>query len=237
MIFWRSTAARTAAALAILGAAGIAHADVAVATTNPPVPLLGTASGGSGAINNTRLGTPLDFVGGSAGSGARIVFDGSGGGTASFTNVGVRFDTNHDANLDFVLWLAPSTGTFTATLDSILMQDSSGNSITVDYNQVLTSSSTAGETVANRILFGSNLGVLSSVGDFDGGDFEDIYFNITFTGTNAGEAFEIDFVTNPEPGTLALFGLGLLGLGGVVVRRRKKALALEATDGDETLDA
>ncbi|MCE9637124.1 MAG: PEP-CTERM sorting domain-containing protein [Planctomycetes bacterium] len=31
-------------------------------------------------------------------------------------------------------------------------------------------------------------------------------------------------VMNPEPGTLALFGLGALGLGAAVLRRRKTAV-------------
>ena len=32
-------------------------------------------------------------------------------------------------------------------------------------------------------------------------------------------------VTNPEPGTLALYGLGLLGFGGLAVGRRRRRLA------------
>ena len=36
------------------------------------------------------------------------------------------------------------------------------------------------------------------------------------------ELFELDAISNPEPGTLALFALGAMGLGGVVVRRRRR---------------
>lgn len=44
----------------------------------------------------------------------------------------------------------------------------------------------------------------------------------TFTYTSA-TTFTLDGVSTPEPTTFALFGLGLLGLGGAVVRRRRKA--------------
>lgn len=63
------------------------------------------------------------------------------------------------------------------------------------------------------------------------------YANFTFyldnLGTGTGtSAVLIDHVfINPEPGTVALFGLGALGLGGLVMRRRaakKKALAAKA---------
>ncbi len=42
------------------------------------------------------------------------------------------------------------------------------------------------------------------------------------------DSIGINTVVNPEPGTVALFGLGLLGLAGVVRRRRKKRLDIVA---------
>jgi hypothetical protein len=44
---------------------------------------------------------------------------------------------------------------------------------------------------------------------------------ISFTYTS-GVTFTLDGVSTPEPTTLALFGLGLLGLGGAAVRRRRR---------------
>lgn len=47
-------------------------------------------------------------------------------------------------------------------------------------------------------------------------------FTFTFT---SNTTFTLDGVSTPEPTTFALFGLGLLGLGGAVVRRRRRAKA------------
>jgi len=45
------------------------------------------------------------------------------------------------------------------------------------------------------------------------------------TDVGAGSSVDIDTVANPEPGTLALFGAGLVGLGLYVRRRRGKKTA------------
>ncbi|MCE9636401.1 MAG: PEP-CTERM sorting domain-containing protein [Planctomycetes bacterium] len=48
----------------------------------------------------------------------------------------------------------------------------------------------------------------------------DITFTVN-TGAAGGQNFLLDAVSNPEPGTMALFGLGAMGLGGFAWRRRK----------------
>lgn len=54
-----------------------------------------------------------------------------------------------------------------------------------------------------------------------------VRLNFIFTG-GAGTSFAVQAVANPEPGTFALFGLGIAGLGFTVLRRRKRKAALAA---------
>jgi hypothetical protein len=60
---------------------------------------------------------------------------------------------------------------------------------------------------------------------FDFGYFDRLVLTIQFAaagGPNVDDAFlQFDAVANPEPGTMALFGLGALGLGGLAWRRRR----------------
>ena len=62
--------------------------------------------------------------------------------------------------------------------------------------------------------------------NFDWANVEGILITFTLNnpaGTGARTPIQIDAIANPEPTTLALFGLGILGLGAVVRRRRRGA--------------
>ncbi len=70
-----------------------------------------------------------------------------------------------------------------------------------------------------------------TIAGFDPGTVTSL--QIVFVDTPGGSGnvqFQVDRISNPEPGTLALFGLGALGLGGFAMRRRKarKAAAVKA---------
>ena len=45
---------------------------------------------------------------------------------------------------------------------------------------------------------------------------------LTFVFSGPGTSFGINAVANPEPGTIALFGLGLVGLFGLRRKQQKK---------------
>lgn len=55
-----------------------------------------------------------------------------------------------------------------------------------------------------------------------------VRLNFIFTG-GAGTSFAVNAVANPEPGTFALFGLGIAGLGLTVLRRRRRKLVAAST--------
>jgi hypothetical protein len=59
--------------------------------------------------------------------------------------------------------------------------------------------------------------------------FTHVTFFVQFT-TPGTSRIQIDYIANPEPGTMALFGMGALALGGLALRRRnaKKLATVKA---------
>lgn len=60
-----------------------------------------------------------------------------------------------------------------------------------------------------------------TIGAFNASLISTLTIQYTSVTANTTGPFQFDKISNPEPGTMALFGLGALGLGGMAWRRRK----------------
>jgi hypothetical protein len=140
----------------------------------------------------------------------------------------------------FVLaqWSSPQTAEtlpqiviFTGTVSGAFL-----SSLEFDYGESASASWTAptaadGALVggANRFSFNfvSGTYALTSSGGFGAGS---TYTSVamTFQFPNTGDQLQLDAVSNPEPGTFALFGLGAAGLAWAVRRRRAAKRAAKA---------
>ena len=79
-------------------------------------------------------------------------------------------------------------------------------------------------TGTNRIV---STGFTNLNGFTNVGGYTHVSFYVNFTAI--GSRLQLDYIANPEPGTMALMGLGLAGLGGIVWRRRRAAKAAKPT--------
>ena len=186
---------------------------------------------GTNAVSNysspiqLRSGTDADMDGPQDGAAAAFRNNSLESGAQQFT---VLWDvTGAEDNIKWRLFLynrsTPRTEIVGVTLyDDAGLTAVSTNSLVVNTGPVTTGTITLFELVGFQTR--SDYGTVDT--NFDWNNVEGLL--ITFQldnpiGTGARTPINIDAVANPEPTTLALFGLGVLGLGAVARRRRRAA--------------
>lgn len=169
-----------------------------------------TFQAGSTGGNATYGGTEQNGVG--APDGVYITLSSPGG--AGTARLRVRFATNVQ-NPGLTLYGVTVTGSVTLTNlrwgDDGQAQAGVGNFV---------DSTSLGPTTVTNGDFWFSSGTFTP--DFSGGlyRFAFVYFSLT-----ANSSVQIDAVSNPEPGSAALFALGGLGLGAWVLRSRRRPRA------------
>lgn len=223
---------------ALLSLASPAEAGIVFANAAAPL--------GGGANNSKVLTGSFDTTTVSGTTGSLNAVDGTMGlqldpstGTNTFFfrfgwNPGASATANGDINLRLFLGTVGSGITVTV-VDVVYQNNGAANEARfLGVNQVIGAGSGGVQTINLGGLTPTFTGAFAT--DFSA--FTNTYITLSFTGgvagTNATDTFQIDAIsTTPEPGTWALFGLGTLGLAGLVRRRRRKKLNITA-EGDAT---
>lgn len=143
--------------------------------------------------------------------------------TETFT---MSFDvTGHDGNLDWIIWTG-RTVRRTRIIGITLTDTGTGGFVTGTGSFDLVTGTLASGTFFQPNYIGSSFTYGTPTGTFDFRTFDQVTFTVEMRddGAAGGGANRviINAISNPEPGTLALFGLGALGLAGLVRRRRRK---------------
>ncbi len=143
---------------------------------------------------------------------------------ADFDLAGQTFLGHLNANqMQFHIWTLTVIGAPTVTSIELYNRGGAGTvgARNTAYNAAHWSSGTlSGDTT----LLGNAYNEIYAATDWsDVGNFSGYYDTIRVTFViDFNESVVIDALSNPEPGTLALFGLGALGIAGAVARRRRR---------------
>ena len=187
----------------VLALSGVGFADLArVGTPNGVAVVASSGTASSSGINELNLGA-IDGVTGLTLSG------GVGGGTAT-----VDFQLNAPVTgprgeTTFLLFATTASG---ASLTALSIGTGSGGGFSLISTAVPAPSLVlVGGGATNRF-----------VGSFTGAIPTYTTFRAVFT-LGVGGTLGVDMVSNPEPGTLALFGLGMAGMFALAWRRRNAA--------------
>lgn len=194
-----------AAALVLGFGASSAFADFQFATTSALMSGNSGADISSGGTDTNGAGQP---------NGSLITITNSGGGAETAV---LRFEFFNTTTSPGLILYSLSRGAGAVTITSVQWSNNAGFGAS--------GAQTAPESVA--VAAGPTDLILSVPGGFGispafSAAALDHYAFISFS-VAAGGTFSIDAVSNPEPGTLALFALGAAGLGGLAWKRRKRA--------------
>lgn len=205
---------RTLASIAVLcclaatAQAGAVFGSAASSTTTSPITL---RSGADADMNGAPDATAAEFRNNQIGSGAQ-----------TFT---VAWDvTGAEANIDWRLFVYNRTNS-NVSITGMTLTDINSDLAVSTNSMVLNTGPVASGTVTQFDLtqFQSQSDY-SVAGSFDWANVEGLLIQFTLlnpVASGSRTSIRIDAVSNPEPGTLALFGLGILGLGAAVRRRRR----------------
>ncbi len=211
----RTIAATAAFLLATVGAQGaFADFQYAASTTNSG----SIANGSLGGTQNNAEGAP---------NGSLLTLTITADGTAVL-RLRVAF-TNPVDNPGIMLYGVSVSSGATATITQLRWSNNGTNpgdtDKSVDSNNITVGSPL---TVTNGTFYFTDgfdqftSSGATAVSGFSAGTFTHAFIRFQVTGL-AGDTLQIDAISNPEPGTAALFALGVGGLGVFAVRRRRNA--------------
>ena len=219
----------TIAALCVLAAASASFADVTYADSSGSNIVL-TGNYGSTLIGATQ--TDVNIGGAPDGVYVRFTGDGTmGGGSGSGTfTLAVNFPNSPQADIGLILFTGHVSSGVTVTVTQVDFFSSAAtlNQATITVNNPLMFVSAASQLNAQNTLSTGNSGAYTTQANFLFSDIVRVQLTFSVTGYTAGKTFEFDAIANPEPGTIALFGLGAAGLGGIAWRRRRARQASRA---------
>ena len=194
--------------------------------------------GGTPTYNSTTFGSSGDINSAGPPDGIYTTFtDVTGTGAPAGSTVTLNPQAGnwvgHDGEVAVIIYTGHANTTATINLTQIFFQDTSGRQAFYNPNQTLVFMPTSNTTdiYVKNFITGSNLysSYTLSSPDFSFRDIDRISLTYTTVGANtSGTFFQVDAVSNPEPGTLALFGLGALGLGGFAWKKKRRTARVVA---------